>query len=199
MPDESTKTAAELMAELAADASYQGKLRQIELERLAMEAETRADEESLVSDLRQAGVDVNSVWDVVNSPATDPAAVPVLVNHLGVSHGPRIREGIVRALTTPAARGIATELLLDEFLEMTDDTEFKWLLGAAIAETATTDVIPKLIEILRDRSHGRSREMLVLALQHLPAQDVRPLLADLVHDPELSKSVRKLMNRHKDE
>jgi len=64
---------------------------------------------------KQARLNVTSVWDLVNTRAPYPEAIPVLLEWLPRVRHPRIKEGIVRALTVKEARGVAGKLLIDEF------------------------------------------------------------------------------------
>ncbi len=65
-------------------------------------------EELLVRELRGVGIEVQSIYDLVNTSKPYSRAYPILVRHLRLSHDTRTREGIIRALTVkeagPAAR-----------------------------------------------------------------------------------------------
>ncbi|WP_241975559.1 MULTISPECIES: hypothetical protein [unclassified Cryobacterium] len=58
-----------------------------------------------MKDLRSAGVEVNSVWDLVNTADPYPKALPILLDHLQRGGYPdRIMESLGRALGVgPAA------------------------------------------------------------------------------------------------
>jgi len=57
-----------------------------------------------LAELREVGLDVKSVWDLINAPARYEQAIPVLLQHLRLPYSDRIREGIARALAVPDAR-----------------------------------------------------------------------------------------------
>ncbi len=67
------------------------------------------DESEIVAGARRLGYDIDSVWDFVNNSPhpTLPRrfvgpyerAYPLLIEHLTRAHHPRVREGIIRALT----------------------------------------------------------------------------------------------------
>jgi hypothetical protein len=88
----------------------------------------RDNEQPLVEDLRSAGFDVESVWDLFNRkepwrrdvpiPAY-PEAIPLLLRHLRRPYHFSVREGIVRALTAREGR-IAFDSLVEEFLRTRD-------------------------------------------------------------------------------
>ncbi|MEO0249525.1 MAG: hypothetical protein ABIN58_08295, partial [candidate division WOR-3 bacterium] len=75
---------------------------------LEMEAvwRVRAQEDQvIVCALRdEAGLEVSSVWDLVNTSEPYPEAIPVLIKLLSQIEEPHMKEGIVRALTVKEAR-----------------------------------------------------------------------------------------------
>ena len=91
-------TAAELIAKLNADPKFVAKRAREEEERQEREAEYRRAEAALVEELRAAGVVVESVWDLVNTAALYPTALPILLDDLQRSYAQPWREGIARAL-----------------------------------------------------------------------------------------------------
>src|SRR5580658_6227723 len=104
MSKQKGKTAAELMAELEKDPSYlKQRSRREEALRRTDEEYARA-EAPLVQDLRAAGSQVESVWDLVNTSGAYPTLVPTLLAHLDRPYLERVREGIARALAVPEAR-----------------------------------------------------------------------------------------------
>ncbi|MEZ5897871.1 MAG: hypothetical protein R3D51_00095, partial [Hyphomicrobiaceae bacterium] len=76
------KTAAEAMGEFEKDPAFIERRRQRDEElRRAEEADARA-EAPVVEALRNAGVPINSVWDLVNSTNTYSQSLPLLLEHL---------------------------------------------------------------------------------------------------------------------
>ncbi|WP_444935778.1 hypothetical protein ACJJIW_16665 [Microbulbifer sp. JMSA004] len=93
-----SKTAAELMAELAKNKEYQA-MKKAQNERLTdLEKLYADDERELVKELNQAGFAVASVWDFVNSKNDYMGAVPILIKHLKNKHHPKILAGLARSL-----------------------------------------------------------------------------------------------------
>lgn len=93
----------------------------------------RAEEKPILDDLREAGWDVDSVWDLVNTSEPYPSALPVLVRHLRRGgYRDRVMEGIGRALAVrPAIR------YWDDLLErFTDPRCAGERVGAAVALSA---------------------------------------------------------------
>jgi hypothetical protein len=83
-----------------------------EVEKLRVEMES--DAAPLRRDLSAVGLDVSSVWDLVNMSAPYPQAVSVLLRHLATARHQVVREGLARALTVREAEGIASGPILGE-------------------------------------------------------------------------------------
>lgn len=191
-------TAAEYLALVADDPDYQRMMRKKEAARRALENELARDEESLVSDLREAGLRVGSVWDLVNTNEPYPEAIPILADHLGREHHPRTREGIIRALITPDPTGVAPSVLLPLFMEMPESPseekaiEMRWLVASALAASSVTDSdVRKLIPLLLDPAIGKAREALLPILARLPSEDRQRIIESLAEDQQLAPLLKK--------
>lgn len=121
-------TAEELLKELHADPEWVARKEAQEAKRQALARAIYASEAPLVADLRRAGFDIESAWDLFNrkepwrkdvSIPPWPEAVPILIDHLGRTYPFSVREGIVRALTAPWGR-VAFNRLVEEFRHTAD-------------------------------------------------------------------------------
>jgi hypothetical protein len=121
------------MRELAADPCHQRIVRERQPTAAASRAETATEETLLRAEFRRAGIAVRSVWDLVNTSSPYQELYTVLLRHLTLSHHPRIREGIVRALTVKDAGEDVERALLREFQSETEP-QLRW----ALANTLTT-------------------------------------------------------------
>ena len=146
-------------------------------------------ESDLLQALAEVGAPVQSVWDWVNG-ATPAAAIPVLIDWLG-RIGPehlRLREGIVRALTTRAARPAAAVTVA---AEMKRQAEFGagwttlWAYGNALAVVGDDTTYDQLAALVTDRSLGRGREMLPAAMAEMRSAGATDVLIGLLRDPEI--------------
>jgi len=180
------------------DPEYQAMMRAKEAEWAALKARLDREEKPLVDDLRKAGVVVNSVYDLVNSKESFPAAIPVLLKHLRIKYDHRIKQGIIMALIDPASV-IGFKEIYEEFCnnpaasEEEDHVNFqmKWSLGSALAEASRIETLPIVLELLRDKRHGRGRENLIYAVKRLPKKKRNVLLRQLSQDPDLSEIIKK--------
>jgi hypothetical protein len=186
-------TAAELMAKLNAEPEFVAARQKAEAERQQREAEWRAAETPLLEDLRDAGHDLHSVWDLVNTPGSYPAAVPILLNHVDRSYPAAVREGIARALAVPDAK-IGWDLLVRLYREE-QEPRVKDGLAAAISAIADDALIHDLISLARDRQQGPSRVLLLSALGRSTDAQARASLMDLQHDDELKKEAELILRK----
>lgn len=141
-----TITAEELQRQLDANPEYQKMMKEKEEKMRIFKAELDKDEEGLVREIKQKGFDIDSVWDLVNNvrhPFLDNKFIgpykevySILVDHLDKLHHPRIREGIIRALTEKDAREIAKHKLLDNFYNE-KDKNLRWVLANALTTMLT--------------------------------------------------------------
>lgn len=83
-------TAEELMAELERDPAYAEGAAAREREQRRRVSEWRRAEAPLVKELRAAGFEVNSAWDLVNTAQPYPDALPILVAHLARPYPDRV-------------------------------------------------------------------------------------------------------------
>jgi hypothetical protein len=95
------KTVAEVLRELEANLAFRIERARRDRDLEQREAMLREAEAPLRVALSAAGVHVESVWDLVNSPNDYDHALPILIAHLNREYPERIREGIARALAVP--------------------------------------------------------------------------------------------------
>jgi HEAT repeat protein len=142
-----------------------------------------ADEQALIADLRQAGFELDSIWDWVNAPGFRRSAVPILGRHLLETRDERLVEGIARALTV---RGLvaARPALLARF-PRTESSLVRWAMANALAIIGVRGSEAEILALVADDRYGRSREPLVAVLHLVKDRRVEPLLIRLLDDPVL--------------
>lgn len=165
---------------------------QQEEDRQKREDEYRRAEAPLVDELRAAGYQVESAWDLVNTAVRYPTALPILLDHLQRPYPPAVREGIARALAVREAR-FGWEILVRLFREEQEERVSDGL-ACAIAEAADDDVIGDVIELVRDPRHT-GRVLLLSALERSADPRARATLMDLGTDPELKKEIQVILRR----
>ena len=143
--------------------------RQREAKRAAAEAQFRVEEDPIIVGLAKVGLEVGSVWDLVNTSASYPEAILVLLTHLRRPYHPRIRNGIIRALTVPEARGVAAQDILHE-LDGEKDDENRWALANALTVVANRADADRIRALANDPAFEDVHERLEEALNKVASR-----------------------------
>eukprot|EP01026_Neomeris_dumetosa_P004546 TRINITY_DN112224_c0_g1_i1.p1 TRINITY_DN112224_c0_g1~~TRINITY_DN112224_c0_g1_i1.p1 ORF type:complete len:176 (+),score=0.96 TRINITY_DN112224_c0_g1_i1:82-609(+) len=129
----------------------------------------RREQEPLLSDLSTLGLQLQSVWDLVNARYDYSAALPILIDHLQKKYSPNIQEGIVRALTVRQAQGIANEIILMKLKSVDCDPLVRWALANALTQVAEKKDIEEIRKLYYDKNYHRERDILKKTLKKLRA------------------------------
>jgi HEAT repeat protein len=130
------------------------------------------------------------VYDLVNTRARYPCAIPVLLELLPTVRHPNIREGIVRALGTADARGVASSALFEE-LARTEGSYYRWVIAYTLGVIADGRDTERLVEWLSREPDGTVKMVLARALGRTgDAAAVRPLIGLLDHPIAAAQAAR---------
>ena len=197
MPRREPITADELTRRLEADPEWVA--RRAERERLHEErvAALAKNEAPLIVALKDAGIDVRSVWLLSNKHPNYRSAIPILLDHLDREYFDRIREGIARSLGAPEARQLAWDKVLSvlQHLRSTPQSDFRDGLVAAVSGMARSADLPKLIELVADPALGQSRLLLIPKLSRSRQPEALAILEKLKDDPDLYKEISYRLKR----
>jgi hypothetical protein len=150
--------------------------------------------EGLIRDLQRVGVPVSDLWDLVNAKVQYRSAIPVLIDWISDIDARvpdqdrlKVREGLVRALSVPAARPAAAPVLIEEFRRTPDPSGLGlgWVIGNALSVVADDSVFDELVALVDDRRYGKARQMIVVGLARSKDPRVVPLLAGLLGDEDV--------------
>jgi hypothetical protein len=183
-----SETAEEFINRLQSDPEWvrENARREAEIKARIEQAEREMDpeEKPLLADLASVGIQVESVWDLVNAKWDYPAAIPILAAHLQQVRHPRVREGIARALTVPEARGAAARVILAE-LQKADNSssetqwaigrpsEVRWALANALTVAADKSMADTIEALIANDQYADVRERLKKALAKLSGRRER--------------------------
>ncbi|MDR3624967.1 MAG: HEAT repeat domain-containing protein [Chlamydiales bacterium] len=137
--------------------------------------------------LAKVGIVITDIYELVNSPHPYPNAIPVLIDllHRGISQD-TLKEGIIRALAVKEAKGKAGKILIEEFNKIPQEKVLlRWAIGNTIEIIIANEDVPGILEIIRNKANGISRQMFVLALGKVKSEDVLKTLVDLLADNDL--------------
>jgi hypothetical protein len=156
------------------------------------------EEQRLVAELQDAGLNVDSIWDLVNSNQQFPEVLPILVNWLSrlEPNSPEratrsFAEAVVRSLSVPKApKGTAAKMikLLTE-CDMTLPSGLPWAIGNALSIVAEDSNFDRLAEIVRDTYFGIARQGVVLALGKSRRPEAVDVLLGVLDDDDVTGHV----------
>lgn len=158
-------------------------------------------EDPILADLASVGFDKGSLADLRRSGIRYREAVPVLLVWLPRVTDGKLKEEIVRALSVPWARPEATRPMIKEFrgVDLSMDptgTGLRWTIGNALEVLADDSCFDELAALVRDRSFGKARQMVVLGLGKSKRPEAVNVLIEIVDDPDVDghavKAMRKL-------
>jgi len=193
------KTAAELMAELNSDPEYLARKAEKEEARQKLLAQRAKEAAPVVAALRTAGIEVQSIWDLSDGGKAYPEAIPVLFEQLKYDYPDHVREGILRALATPDARGRWDELVgIFEYNTANLSPEIRYVAALALSGAADETVLDDVIRLAQDKRLGFDRVPLLLALVRSKTPKAKMVLLELRDDPDLGKEIKKMrrLERH---
>ncbi len=169
----------ERVADIATYPPDQGLLAAIEDAKLPSKPEERA----LVLELREAGYQLDSIWDWVNKPFPLEAE-DILGRHLEKAKDEAFVEGIARALTDSRFRTV-TELLIKKFREVESDS-VRWAIGDSISRRRfTKNLWEDLLRIAADKRFGTGRQWIVARLHRIKLPETEDLLLQLLEDEDV--------------
>jgi HEAT repeat protein len=140
---------------------------------------------ALLRELASAGFEVGTVADLHRGGRTPRAVVPILIAWLPTIENSSVRDDVVRALTDRVARPVAAAPLIAAF-RREQDASVKWAIGNALSVVADESVSDDLIDLVRDKRHGISRQMIAVALGNTSAARAASVLVDLLGDDEVA-------------
>ena len=158
-----------------------------EQKRLQAIAEHKSITAPILAELRDKGFDFGTLDELRRSGTRYPSAVPILISWLPRIDSLDVKESLVRTLSVPWARGIATKPVLQEFYKAPKEAmSLRWAVGNAMEVIADNSIADEILSIVADRSNGMARQMFVLALGKLQHPLAVSVLVDLLKDDEVA-------------
>lgn len=182
-------TAAEALRQLEADPEWCARRDAKEAEKAERTQHLMLEQMELLRDLQEAGHEVRSVWDLVNTASPYPKALPVLLDHLIRPYSDRTREGVARALAVKDARPLAWDIMVGLIQSRSLPKEVADGVMIAISAMARPADLSVLIGMLADKRIGSSRIFLVRKLMRSKRPEARQALMNSRADPDLQKEI----------
>ncbi len=174
------------------DPEYRAKVEAVEAERQARAEALTSAEAPILAELREVGVDVSSVWDLVNSSDPYPEALPILLRHLELGGYPdRVMESLGRALAVKPS--VAWwDRLKAIYLGARSPGEEDGT-AVALAACATKAQLEDLVSFLAVEERGDSRIYFLRPIKRLGGDRGRDLLESLRSDETLGREADALL------
>lgn len=154
-------------------------------------------ESEFLKELNSYGYNFKNFEDVKLIYKDDKILIPVIIKYLDDTEDLDDKEYLVRCLTKKGYVEV-TEKLLSEF-NSSKDRHYKWAIANALYEIRDDRYIDKYIQIVRDSSHGRSRQMIVLLLGFLKSDKAKQVLIEILHEDNITPHVIEALSRYQDE
>ena len=177
-----------MIDELRRDANFALQSQRGSEHREMLRAEAERAAVPVLTDLRQSGFAVESVADLYVEKLDYKEAVPVLLHWLPRISNSDVKQSIVRALSVRWAKPTAAAPLIKEFRAASDPrgNGIKWAIANTLSVVADDGVVESIVSLVRDKQHGKSREMLALALANMRCETVLPVLVELLEDKQVA-------------
>jgi HEAT repeat protein len=159
-------------------------------------------EAPVLADLADAGYKFDSLADLRHSRVRYRGAVPVLLRWLARATDSDVKENIVRALSVPWAGPAAARALIEEFRRVdttatAGGTGLRWAIGNALEVVGDDSVFDELVDLVRDRTYGKARQMVVLGLGKSKDPRAAGELITLLDDDDVSGHAVKALGKLK--
>ncbi len=178
---------ARLLRELRGDHAYMAKHAERERRRDARIEEFARLSKPILRELAAVGLSCSSIDGLRRSGVHYERAVPILIAWLPLITDPGLKEAVVRALSVPWARPVAAQPLIAEFLKAPGQgSGLKWAIGNALSVVADDSVFDNLAALVRDKRHGKAREMLAVAIGNMRDPRAVDLAIELLGDDEVA-------------
>jgi hypothetical protein len=156
----------------------------------AREAENRSSYQNaaapLLRDLAKLGYVVPTIGALRHGKRRYSDAVPLLARWLPRMDDRYVKEDVVRTLSVPWAKSALPVLLAEYRVGDKENLGLRWAIGNALEVVADDSVFDDIVELARDPSSGRAREMVVAALGNMRDPRAVEILLELLADDAVS-------------
>lgn len=156
----------------------------------------KIDENEFLKELNSYGYNFKTFEDVRAIHPEDKKPIPIIIRYLDKVINLKHKEYLVRCLTKKGFTE-ATEKLLNEFFLSTNMT-YKWAIGNALYEIRDKRYIKDYINIVKDSSNGRARQMIVLLLGFIKSDEAKQCLIEILHEDHITSHVIDALGKYQD-
>lgn len=137
----------------------------------------------VIDDLNREGFKVVWISDLYAKKLNYKKAIPVLIKWLPLIDNLDVKESIIRALSVHWAKPTAALPLIHEFENANPESiGLKWAIANGLSIVADDSVYTEIVNLVRNKKHGKAREMLALALGNMKNLQASDVLIELLND-----------------
>ena len=143
------------------------------------------DKERLLQEVRDKGVEIDNIYDLMKIDHKYKDLIPILLKHLKATDDEDEKDFIVRCLCVKGFTE-ASKPLIHAFYQAKNPS-YKWSIGNTLSEIRDKDVLPDLLTIVQEKEHGSARQMIVDGLGSFKNdENVKKVLVKLLDDDNVA-------------
>jgi HEAT repeat protein len=143
----------------------------------------KIDKEQLLREIREKGVEISNINDLIYINKKHKDLIPILLRHLNEITDESDKQYIVRCLGVKGFTEV-TKPMIDEFYK-SHNISYKWAIGNTLYITFDKKSLPELLNIVLNKNHGISRQMIVYGLGRFKNEQVKSVLVNLLQDQDV--------------
>lgn len=137
----------------------------------------------ILEELANLGYSLENLGELRHQGRPWRSALPVLLRWLPEFDDPYVKDEIVRCLSVPWLGKTGTPLLIDEFRKAAPVNEMlAWTIGNALSIVDVAGFESQILDLCRNTSYGRTRQMLVLGLPRFRSAEAEQTAVELLTD-----------------
>lgn len=157
---------------------------------------SKLNKEKLLQDVRENGVEISSINDLMKIDKNYKDLVPIILKYLTQISDESDKQFLVRCIGVKGFNEV-TKPLINEFLK-SSNVHYKWAIGNTIYNIMDKGALDTLLKIVREKEHGIARQMIVLAIGKMGSQKAIPILLELLNDEDVTGHVITALSNFKD-
>ncbi|MCX7570068.1 hypothetical protein OS242_08830 [Tumebacillus sp. DT12] len=142
------------------------------------------DKNRLIEQVNQLGYSISGLNDLMKIGPKDKVVIPVLLEHLQTITDERDKQTLVRCLGVKGYDEV-TSFLIEEYRK-SDSHYYKWAIGNSLEIIRDKSKLHEYVEIIKNKEHGRSRQMIVTLVGKLGGAKEASVLLELLHDQDVN-------------
>lgn len=142
------------------------------------------DTDKLIEQINRLGYLMSGLNDLKKIGPKDKVVIPVIVEHLQTITDERDKQILVRCLGVKGYQEV-TSFLIEEY-HRSDSHHYKWAIGNSLEIIRDQSKLHEFVEIIQNKEHGRSRQMIVTLVGKLGGAKEAPVLIELLQDQDVN-------------